>query len=50
MENTKLLFTKFNCHFTPYVRTPENRVLTCLLCGLRYGLCALGRIRHLVRH
>lgn len=42
--------TLYQGQFTPSVRTPEDRVLTCLLCGLRYGLCALGRIRHLVRH
>lgn len=31
-------------------RLSGRPALTWLLCGLRYGLCALGRIRHLVRH
>lgn len=38
------------CMWKEWERVNNRPALTWLLCGLRYGLCALGRIRHLVRH
>lgn len=45
----KLHCVKF-CMWNERERLSNGAALTWLLCGLRYGLSTLGRIRHLVRH